>query len=141
MKCFTLFDNTSGSHSSSIHNYDNYDNITLHPTLDWSLTTTSELRSHAELDFDSSIDTKSIPSHTHATRNHHMHQHLGDVPRLGLHERWVAAQVMWTKALPHLAAALFLPSFSIFTFLLFLHKSNNTHAHTKQVPLPGKVCR
>ena len=50
---------------------------------------------------------------------------MGGNPRLGIHKHWVAARVMWTKALPTL-----LTPFSLSPSLISPHKLPNTHVLT-----------
>ena len=60
----------------------------------------------------------------------YMHAWLlcGSASRLGLHGHWVAAQVMWTKALP--ALLLYYPLSPYFPSLCFFTITQHTHTHT-----------
>ena len=55
----------------------------------------------------------------------------GSASRLGLHGHWVAAQVMWTKALP--ALLLYYPLSPYFPSLCFFTITQHTHTHTHTV--------
>ena len=60
----------------------------------------------------------------HKATWHHL---CGGASRLGLHGHWVAAQVMWTKALPTLL--LYYPLSPYFPSLCFFTITQHTHTH------------
>ena len=59
----------------------------------------------------------------------------GSASRLGLHGHWVAAQVMWTKALPTLLLSYLLSPY--FPFLCFFTITQHTRAYESSLRLTG----